>query len=132
MSIFTNIHKIASRIIPRQPAQFRKGMGRTITPAGIAKPTYGEWQDVIIHLQPGFVSSNISKNANEQIYDDFGLNFTDVKYTIWIDDTDAETLRLADTTDQFKIHGKIYNVIFVADWLEFSGWKNLYVKEVMQ
>lgn len=132
MSLFKNIHKIASNLIPRQRVQFRKGSGRTISDSGIAKSSYGEWQTATVHLQPGFVSSNNSKNINSEIYNDMGLDFSKVKFTVWIDDTDIDALRESEVSDQFKINGRIYNVVGVADWLQFDGWKQLYIMEVLK
>lgn len=132
MSLFKNIHKIASNLIPRQKVQFRKGNGRTISDSGLAKSSYGEWQSATVHLQPGFVSSNNSKNINSEIYSDMGLDFSKVKFTIWIDDTDIDALRDSEVSDQFKINDRIYNVVGVADWLQFDGWKQLYIMEVLK
>ena len=131
MSIFTNIHKIASMLIPKQVIYWRKGLGRTVSPAGIPKSVYGEWIRVRAHVQPGIISSFGGKNITEKDYKDMGLDWSHRFFTIWLDKEAITTIAQQSTTDQIKIGEEVYNIIQMADWEEFNGWRRCYCEQVI-
>lgn len=133
MSIFTNLHKIANRIIPRQRVQWRKALDTTISEDGIAVSGYGEWNTILAHAMPGIISSFGGKNINERDYKDMGLDFSRNYYTVYCDNIGVRTVCEQHSADQFMINGKIFNVIQTEDWEEFgyNGWKRCYCVEVI-
>ena len=131
MSLFTNIHRVASRVIPRKTIKWRKGAETEITDAGIAKSKYGDWIEVRAHVQPGIVASFGSRNIDEKNYKDMGLDWSKRTMTVWIDNSNITTVANQSTTDQFMINGEIFNIIQIADWLECDGWKRCYCEQVI-
>ena len=134
MSIFTNIHKVASRIIPRQTIEWRKGEVSVLSAAGIMRSQHGEWIKIKAHAQPGIVSSFGGKNITEKDYKEMGLDWSHRFFTIWTDDQNITTIAKQETTDQIRIGGEggeVYNIIHIADWLEFDGWKRCYCEQVI-
>lgn len=133
MSIFTNLHKIANRIIPRQKIKWRKAGDTTVSEYGIAVSQYGEWMDIYAHAMPGIISSFGGKNINERDYKDMGLDFSRNYYTVYCDDIDARTVCEQHGADQFMINGKVFNIIQTEDWEEFgyNGWKRCYCVQVI-
>lgn len=133
MSIFTNLHKIASRLIPRQRVQWRKALDTVISEDGIAVSGYGEWNAILAHAMPGIISSFGGKNINERDYKDMGLDFSRNYYTVYCDNIDVRTVCEQHSADQFMINGKVFNVIQTEDWEEFgyNGWKRCYCVEVI-
>jgi hypothetical protein len=133
MSIFTNIHKLANRIIPRQKIKWRKAGDTTISEYGIAVSQYGEWMDIYAHAMPGIISSFGGKNINERDYKDMGLDFSKNYYTVYCDDIGARTVCEQHGADQFMINGKVFNIIQTEDWEEFgyNGWKRCYCVQVI-
>ena len=132
MSLFANIHKRASRIIPRQKILYRTSSDSTTDSYGVRKSSYGDWVAIRAHVTPGIVSSFGGKNIEERDYKDMGLDWSHRFITIWCDDTDIKTLAKKDSPDQLKIGNSIFNIIQVADWIEFNGWKRIYCEEVIQ
>jgi len=131
MSLFTNIHKIASRIIPTQNVQYRVSGASTTDAYGMRKPSYGNWVSIRAHVNPGIISSFGGKNIEERDYKDMGLDFTHRFLTVWLDGANLKTLVNKDSPDQIKIGDSIFNIIQTADWLDFNGWKRLYCEEVL-
>lgn len=131
MSIYRNIHRVASRMIPRDTIKYRKGLEMVVSDAGISKPTYGEWSSFKAHVQPGIISSFGGKNVSEKEYKDFGLDFSKRYYTIWFDDLDIKTNAKQRVPDQVELYGSVFNVIHVSDWLEYNGWKRCFCEEVI-
>ena len=133
MSIFTNLHKIANRLIPRQRVQWRKALDTVISEDGIAVSGYGEWNAILAHAMPGIISSFGGKNINERDYKDMGLDFSRNYYTVYCDNIDVRTVCEQHSADQFMINGKVFNVIQTEDWEEFgyNGWKRCYCVEVI-
>ena len=133
MSIFTNIHKLANRIIPRQKIKWRKAGDTTISEYGIAVSQYGEWIEIYAHAMPGIISSFGGKNINERDYKDMGLDFSKNYYTVYCDDIGARTVCEQHGADQFMINGKVFNIIQTEDWEEFgyNGWKRCYCVQVI-
>lgn len=133
MSIFTNLHKIANRIIPRQRVQWRKALDTVISEDGIAVSGYGEWNAILAHAMPGIISSFGGKNINERDYKDMGLDFSRNYYTVYCDNIDVRTVCEQHGADQFMINSKVFNVIQTEDWEEFgyNGWKRCYCVEVI-
>lgn len=133
MSIFTNLHKIANRLIPRQRIQWRKALDTVISEDGIAVSGYGEWNAILAHAMPGIISSFGGKNINERDYKDMGLDFSRNYYTVYCDNIDVRTVCEQHSADQFMINGKVFNVIQTEDWEEFgyNGWKRCYCVEVI-
>lgn len=133
MSIFTNLHKIANRLIPRQRIQWRKALDTVISEDGIAVSGYGEWNAILAHAMPGIISSFGGKNINERDYKDMGLDFSRNYYTVYCDNIDVRTVCEQHSADQFMISGKVFNVIQTEDWEEFgyNGWKRCYCVEVI-
>lgn len=133
MSIFTNLHKIANRLIPRQRIQWRKALDTVISEDGIAVSGYCEWNAILAHAMPGIISSFGGKNINERDYKDMGLDFSRNYYTVYCDNIDVRTVCEQHSADQFMINGKVFNVIQTEDWEEFgyNGWKRCYCVEVI-
>lgn len=133
MSIFTNLHKIANRLMPRQRIQWRKALDTVISEDGIAVSGYGEWNAILAHAMPGIISSFGGKNINERDYKDMGLDFSRNYYTVYCDNIDVRTVCEQHSADQFMINGKVFNVIQTEDWEEFgyNGWKRCYCVEVI-
>ena len=133
MSIFINLHKLASRIIPRQKIMWRKANDTVISSAGIPVSGYGEWQTTLAHAMPGIISSFGGKNINERDYKDMGLDFSRNYYTVYTDNLDVRTVCEQHAADQFKICGKVFNIIQTEDWEEFgyNGWKRCYCVQVI-
>lgn len=133
MSIFTNLHRIANRLIPRQRVQWRKALDTVISEDGIAVSGYGEWNAILAHAMPGIISSFGGKNINERDYKDMGLDFSRNYYTVYCDNIDVRTVCEQHSADQFMINGKVFNVIQTEDWEEFgyNGWKRCYCVEVI-
>lgn len=134
MSIFTNIHKVASRLIPRQKIEWRKGAVSVLSEAGIMRSQYGEWISVNAHVQPGIISSFGGKNITEKEYKEMGLDWSHRFFTIWVDDSRITTNAQQDTTDQIRLggeDGEIYNIINMADWIEFDGFRRCYCEQVI-
>lgn len=131
MSIFTNIHKVASRLIPRETIEFRIA-GESITDEyGVRHSTYGEWNPIKAHVHPGIVSSFGGRNIEERDYKDMGLDFSHRFMTVWCDDSDIRTVCGRDSADQVRIRGMVFNIIHTADWIVFNGWKRFYCEEVI-
>jgi hypothetical protein len=133
MSIFTNLHKIASRIIPRQRIEWRKANDSVVSEYGVASSTYGDWTSILAHAMPGIISSFGGKNINERDYKDMGLDFSRNYYTVYADNIDVRTVCEQHSADQFRINGKVFNVIQTEDWEEFgyNGWKRCYCVQVI-
>lgn len=131
MSLFSNIHKIASRIIPRRSVLWRKYETSHTNEYGMPTHKYSEWHSAKAHVEPGVVASFGSKNIDQKLYNDLGLSWSDKTFTVWIDDCDLNTLANQNVPDQIKIDNHVCNVIQVADWLEMNGWKRMYLKEVI-
>ena len=131
MSIFTNIHRIASKVIPTQKIKYRVAGNSTTDDYGIRKSTYGDWKDIRAHVAPGIISSFGGKNIEERDYKDMGLDFSHRFITVWCDNTDIKTLAKKDSPDQIMVGTSVFNIIQVADWLDFSGWKRIYCEEVI-
>lgn len=131
MSIMSNIHKIASRVIGMQSIEYRKSLSVSISECGIERPSYGEWIRVRAHVQPGIVASFGSKNLSEKDYKEMGLDWSSITKTVWLSDQDIHTIAIRPSTDQFRINGKIYNIIQMADWDEFNGWRRCYCQQVI-
>lgn len=131
MSIFTNIHKIASRMIPREWIEYRIAKESITDEYGVRRSTFGEWTRLFVHAQPGIISSFGGKNLDEKDYKDMGLDFSHKFVTIWFDSADINTVYGGDSADQVKIRGKIFNVIQTADWIDFNGWKRAYCEEAI-
>ena len=131
MSIFSNIHRIASRVIPRTDIEYRIAGASTTDAYGVRKSTYGAWTTIRAHVQPGIISSFGGKNIEERDYKDMGLDFSHRFITVWCDNIDISTLAKKDSADQIKVGNSIFNIIQVADWLDFSGWKRIFCEEVI-
>jgi hypothetical protein len=133
MSIFTNLHRIANKLIPRQRIKWRKALDTVISEDGIAVSGYGEWNAILAHAMPGIISSFGGKNINERDYKDMGLDFSRNYYTVYCDNIDVRTVCEQHSADQFMINGKVFNVIQTEDWEEFgyNGWKRCYCVEVI-
>lgn len=131
MSIFTNIHKIASRLIPREKVEFRIAGDSYTDDYGIRHSTFGEWHEMMAHVHPGIVSSFGGRNIEERDYKDMGLDFSHRFMTVWCDDKDIRTICGRDSADQLRIRSMVFNVIHVADWIVFNGWKRFYCEEVI-
>jgi len=131
MSIFTNIHKLACRMIPTVPIKYRLFSTKSVDSFGQYAPTYGAWTDARAHVQPGIVSAFGGKNIEEKDYKDLGLDFSHVFITIWISGVNLSTVARKDSPDQIQYDGKTFNVIHVANWLAYDGWKRIYCEEVM-
>lgn len=133
MSIFTNLHKIANSIIPRQRIEWRKSGESFVDDYGQPASSYGEWQSILAHAMPGIISSFGGKNINERDYKEMGLDFSKNYYTVYVDDIDIRTVCEQRSADQFRINGKIFNVIQTEDWAEFgyNGWKRCYCVQVI-
>lgn len=133
MSIFTNLHRIANKLIPRQRIKWRKALDTVISEDGIAVSGYGEWNAILAHAMPGIISSFGGKNINERDYKDMGLDFSRNYYTVYCDNIDVRTVCEQHSADQFMINCKVFNVIQTEDWEEFgyNGWKRCYCVEVI-
>lgn len=133
MSIFSNLHRMANNIIPRQKIQWRKAGDATVSEYGVASAEYGAWQDVFAHVMPGIISSFGGKNINERDYQEMGLDFSKNYYTVYVDNIDVRTVCEQHSADQFKINGKVFNVIQTEDWEEFgyNGWKRCYCVKII-
>lgn len=131
MSLFPNIHRLATRLIPRTPIRYRKGIGVTISEAGLSKPNYGEWINTTASVQPGIISSFGGKNVGEKVYEDMGLDFSRRYYTVWADGCNLHTVANQEVPDQVELYGKIFNVIHCSDWEEWDGWQRVYCVEVI-
>lgn len=132
MSVYRNIHRVASRLIPQESIKYRKGLQIAVSDAGIPTATYGAWTAMLAHVQPGIISSFGGKNVSEKEYHDFGLDFSKRYFTIWFDDVDIKTNAKQNVPDQVQIYGSVFNVIHVSDWLEYNGWKRCYCEEVIE
>lgn len=128
MSIFTNLHKVANRIIPRQRIEWRKAESSETDRYGVMRSRYGAWKTVFAHVMPGIISSFGGKNINERDYKDLGLDFSKNYYTVYVDGIPVRTVAEQDSADQFLIKGRVFNVIQTEDWDEFGydGWKRCY------
>lgn len=132
MGFLGNIHRMASSIIPTTTIGFRKATTTTIDQYGQAIPGYlTDFTDIKAHVEPGLPSSFGSKNISESDYKDFGLDMTKRYYSIWTDNTSISTIANGDSCDQVKINNRIYNIVRVADWADFDGWKCCLCEEVM-
>ena len=133
MSIFTNLHKLANRIIPRQRIEWRKADDSVVSEYGVVSSTYGDWNTILAHAMPGIISSFGGKNINERDYKDMGLDFSRNYYTVYVDNIDVRTVCEQHSADQFRINGKVFNVIQTEDWEEFgyNGWKRCYCVQVI-
>lgn len=129
MSMFGNIHKIASRMIPMESIRYRYAIGKSIDEYGQAKVTFGEWNVGKAHVQPGIISSFGGKNVEEKIYKELGLDFTHVYITIWVDNADITLMVRKDGADQIEVRGRVFNVSNITNWLDFNGWKRIYCEE---
>ena len=130
MSIFSNIHLIASRLIPRQAIEFRSATTE-IGYAGVPSLQYGKWKSVMAHVQPGIISSFGGKNISEKDYKDLGLDFSRNYITIWTSNADIATLAHKQNPSQVRVDGKIFNVIQRADWNVYNGWSRCFCVEVI-
>lgn len=131
MSLFTNIHKVASRMIPMESIQYRICQGKSVDEYGQATLVFDEWKPIRAHVQPGIISSFGGKNVEEKVFKQMGLDFTHVYVTIWIDNTDLTLMVHKDGADQLKIRDRIFNVSNITNWIDFNGWKRIYCEEVI-
>ena len=130
MSLFTNIHRIASRVIPTQSIQWRRAVGKETDQYGVSKLKYTDWQTIKrAHSEPGFARSAGQRSPGQDLYDDFGLSFTRRTFTVWCDDKGVNAIIGKEGTDQIKIGDVVCNVVRVEDWIEFDGWKRILVQE---
>ena len=69
----------------------------------------------------------------ERDYKDMGLDFSRNYYTVYVDNIDVRTVCEQHSADQFRINGKVFNVIQTEDWEEFgyNGWKRCYCVQVI-
>lgn len=132
MSLFYNIHRMAAAVIPREPFEYRIGLGTETSPSGRMVPKYSEWKRATGHIQPGIVSSFGGKNIEEKDYKDLGLDFSHRFMTIWCNLKSLTTIAGKTTTNQVRIRGMVFNVIHAADWIVFDGFRRVYVEEVMK
>lgn len=131
MSIFSNVHRLASSVIPRRKIKYRKSKGAVINQFGVRTASYDEWTETIAHVQPGVIAAFGGKCVSERDYKDFGLDFSKMTMTVWLDDKDLSLMVHKDFPDQLMIDGKIFNIMQVSDWLEFSGWKRIFCEEAI-
>jgi len=131
MSLYMNVHKIASSLIPRSKIEYGKATSSITTSAGIRKTGARTWKTINAHVQPGIVSSFGGKNISEKDYKEMGLDWARRYFTIWTDDESISTIAKQDTCDQVKINNDVFNVLHVAEWDGFSGFRRIYVGEVI-
>lgn len=133
MSIFTNLHRVANMIIPRQKIKWRKAGDTIVNEYGIPSTVFGPWSDAFAHVMPGIISSFGGKNINERDYKDLGLDFSKNYYTVYVDGIDVHTVCEQHSADQFMINGKVFNIIQTEDWDAFGydGWKRCYCVQVV-
>lgn len=131
MSLFSNILRMAARVIPRTTIEYRVSGSSTTNEYGIRTSSYGDWIPIRAHTNPGIISSFGGKNIEERDYKDMGLDFSHRFITVWCDGADIKTLVKKDSPDQIRIGTSVFNVIQIADWLDFNGWKRIYCEEVL-
>lgn len=132
MSLHINIHKIASQLIRLDRLEWRRAGITEISDAGIARSVHGEWVSFRAHIQPGVVSSFGGACISEKDYKDIGLDWSHKFYTVWIDNTQVSSIAEMQTTDQFRFYGKIFNIIQIADWAEFDGWRRCFCEQIIE
>lgn len=131
MSILSNIHKVAARIIPMQTITWQR-LTYTTTAAYRQEKSITVIGQIKAHVQPGIISSFGGKNISEKDYKDLGLDFSRNYVTIWTSENDIRTVAYQQTADQVVISGKTYNIIQRANWLEYNGWSRYYCEEKIQ
>lgn len=129
MGIFANIHRIASSVIPRETVMYRTFLSSSINSIGNRSPSYNEWISIKAHVQPGMITAFGSRALSEKDYKQNGLDFSRNYITIWCDGVNISTVNGKEFPDQFKVGDRTYNVIQIADWLAYSGWKQIYCVE---
>ena len=135
MSIFRNIHKLASLIIPRQTIEWHKYKGVTVDQYGQAKPTYETAAVFKAHVQPGMSMAFGSKGMEQQHYADLGLDWTHNYVSIWVSDADINSVSGDNmASDRIKVcaTNRFYNIVKVSDFYVFDGWKCVICEEVQK
>lgn len=129
MGIFANIHRIAASVIPMETIEYRMFKESIVNSLGNKTPTYSQWTQIKAHIQPGLITAFGSRALSEKDYKQNGLDFSRNYITLWCDGVDISTVANKDFPDQFSVRGNRYNVIQIADWLAYSGWKQIYCAE---
>ena len=138
MRTLNNILNVAHRIIPPTKFKFRTVKEDTTNEFGQRITVYNDWVDTIGSVQPGIVASFGSKNISEKEYKDFGLDFAHGTITIWLSSDLLNTIHHApstihgrNSTDQVYWSNRIWNVVQVAGWNEYNGWRRCYCVEAL-
>lgn len=132
-----NILNRAFHVIPKVKFKFRIANGVATDDFGQRSVDYGPWIDTEGMVQPGIVASFGSRNISEKEYKDFGLDFARGSITIWLSTNTIGTIHGPSTihgkesTDQVLWNDRIWNVVQVANWNEYNGWRRCYCEEAL-
>lgn len=128
MSLFINILRLASHCIPRERIKYRKYKGKEVLRNGVVTIKYEDYIDTTAFVQPGIISSFGGKNIEERNYKEMGLDWSKRYITVWAE-INVHTSIDKHSPDQLLIRNKQYDILMVADWIEFNGWKRIYAVE---
>lgn len=127
MSIrISNILNTAIGAIGGGRVEYRLYSGRSISDIGVPSVSYTEWNSTRAFVHPGIVSSFGGSGISEKEYKDLGFSWSRENITVWISNVGLHTSGDENAADQIRLHGKVYNVLQVEDWIEQNGWKRCY------
>lgn len=129
MSLLTNIHSLASRIIPGDSFKFRKFVKNTTNDFGISVQEFEEPRNAKGHIQPGVVSSFGGSNIELKDYKELGLDWSRRYITVWLTDRGLEPCADQNGADQIIYDGKVFTILQVENWDNFNGWQRCYCVE---
>lgn len=134
----SNILERAFKVIPRTEFEYRVVTGDSTNEFGQRITEYSPWVKTSGAVQPGIVASFGSKNISEKEYKDLGMDFAHGTITVWLSSDALNTIHHApstvhgrNSTDQVRWDNRVWNVVQVAGWNEYNGWRRCYCVEVL-
>lgn len=125
-----NILKEAFTNIAHSSVQYRKFQSKSINDFGVTAQTFSSWETSVAIVQPGIVSSFGGKCIELKDYKEMGLDWSRRHITVWLPYVGLEPDADRDGADQIKTaDGRIFNVLQVENWGEYTGYSRVYCVE---
>lgn len=129
MSIFTDIHRLATQIIPMDKIGYAKFVENRTNNFGIVEQVFEDAVDTRAHVQPGIVSSFGGSNIEMKDYKEMGLDWSRRYITVWIKDKGLQPCVDKNGADEILYNGMEFTVIQVENWDRFNNWQRIYCVE---
>lgn len=129
MSIFSDIHRITTQIIPMDRIGYAKFVENRTNDFGIVEQVFEDVVDTSAHVQPGIVSSFGGSNIEMKDYKELGLDWSKRHITVWMTDRNLEPCCSQEGADKILYNGMEFTVIQVENWDRFNNWQRIYCVE---